>query len=55
MYNKNEKRGKGRKMLKSREKREFLFYLMRIKHKIKIQMMLSKYVQHRNYKCIHTF
>lgn len=33
-------------MLKSREKREFLYYLMKIKHKIKIQMLLSKYIQH---------
>lgn len=29
-----------------KEKREFLFYLIKIKHHIKIQQMLSKYIQH---------
>lgn len=30
------------------KKREFMFYLMRIKHHIRIQDMLNKYVQHGN-------
>lgn len=33
---------------KIKEKREFLIWLMKIKHHIKIQMMLSKYIQHGN-------
>ena len=34
-------------MTKVKEKKEFLFYVVKIKHHIKIQMMLGKYKQHR--------
>lgn len=33
-------------MVKIKEKKEFLFYIIKIKNHIKIQMMLSKYKQH---------
>ena len=33
-------------MVKSREKREFLSYLIKIKNHIKLQMMLKQYIQH---------
>lgn len=39
-------RVKENKIDRIREKREFLIYLIKIKHHIKIQKMLSKYVQH---------
>ncbi len=42
-------------MIKYSEKKEFLFYVIKIKNHIKIQKMLSPYIQHRKYKCIHTF
>ena len=35
-------------ILKIKEKREFLIYLMKIKHHIKIQSKLCKYIQHGN-------
>ena len=33
-------------MIRISEKREFLLYIMEIKHRLKIQKMLSKYIQH---------
>lgn len=41
-------RVKENRVSKIREKREFLTALIKIKHHIKIQMMLSKYIQHGN-------
>ena len=42
-------------IVKINEKREFLIYLIGIKHNIKIHKMLSKYTQHRQDYCIYTF
>ena len=41
-------RVKDNRITKIKQKREFLIFLMRIKHHIKIQRMLSKYIQHGN-------
>ncbi len=41
-------RVKENKVSKIKEKREFLIFLMKIKHHIKIKAMLSKYIQHGN-------
>lgn len=41
-------RVKDNRITKVKEKREFLIFLIRIKHHIKIQKMLSKYIQHGN-------
>ncbi len=45
---------KEERIAKVQEKREFLEYIIGIKRKIKIQMMLSEFTQHRKNKCIHT-
>lgn len=42
-------------MTKVKEKREFLLYIIGIKHNIKIKRMLQKYIQHRKHKRIYTF
>lgn len=46
---------KDKQVTKVREKREFFAYVMEIKKHVKIQMMLSKYTQHRKNKCIYPF
>lgn len=41
-------------MIKVREKREFLSYVIKIQNHIKLQIMLKKYIQHRKDKHICT-